>query len=321
MTTPTLTDRYVWAVLQCVPSRQRADLESELRALVADAIDASAGDERAALTELGDPNALGARYSDSPQYLIGPALFGPWRALVTRLLVILVPILSAVVLTSSLVSGSSISDAILDAAGTAWMVAIQLVFWFTLVVAIMDRTVGHPSGRSTAEGRAWSPNELPDLPDDGRMGVAELVFTVFFNVLVLAALVWVQWQPLIAIDGEAFALFDPALWSFWMPWFIAVLISEVLLTVARFLRGRWTWPLANVNATLGAAFALPVLYLWQNDLLLNPELVTKVSASAGSTWIGVTGTITAIVIVVIVAIDAIDGFRKARQATITSAGV
>ena len=62
-----LTDRYVWAVLRGVPAAQRADLEPEVRALVADAIEARTGEpapsgasaeaaERAALTELGDPD-------------------------------------------------------------------------------------------------------------------------------------------------------------------------------------------------------------------------------------------------------------------------
>ena len=142
---------------------------------------------------------------------------------------------------------------------------------------------------------------------------------MFFNVLVLAALVWVQLQPSIVIDGQAFALFDPSLWSFWLPWFIAVLIGEVLLTVARFLRGRWTLGFAVLNAALGAAFALPALYLWQNDLLLNPALVDAISVSTGSAWIGATGTITAIVIVVIVVFDAVDGFRKARRAETATA--
>ena len=38
-----LTDRYVYAVLQCVPGDQRADLDREIRALVADTTDAHGG--------------------------------------------------------------------------------------------------------------------------------------------------------------------------------------------------------------------------------------------------------------------------------------
>ena len=72
----TLADRYVWGVLRNVPESQRAELEPEIRALIADAVDArTAGTEatatvtasaetveRAALTELGDPEVLAARY-------------------------------------------------------------------------------------------------------------------------------------------------------------------------------------------------------------------------------------------------------------------
>ena len=34
----TLSDRYVWGVMRSIPERQRADLEPEIRALVADAV-------------------------------------------------------------------------------------------------------------------------------------------------------------------------------------------------------------------------------------------------------------------------------------------
>ena len=60
----TLTDRYVWGVLRAVPPAQRADLEPEIRAMVADAVEARvaagvvpAEAERAAVAELGDPSA------------------------------------------------------------------------------------------------------------------------------------------------------------------------------------------------------------------------------------------------------------------------
>ena len=83
----TLTDRYVWAVLRAVPSRQRDELEPEIRALVADAADAHADNaapdaaERAALVELGDPDALAARYTDATRFLIGPRLYPEWERL------------------------------------------------------------------------------------------------------------------------------------------------------------------------------------------------------------------------------------------------
>jgi len=312
-----LTDRYIAAVLAAVPGPQRAELEPEVRALVADAIDArpERGDlaaeaaERAALTELGDPALLAARYGDGPRYLIGPAVFPEWRRLVTLLLTILVPIIATVTVIASLVAGGTIGSAIVSGLGSSVMVALQSVFWITLVFAVIERTTGASLGP-----RAWSPESLPELPDGGRVSLAEIGATLVVNVLVIAGLLWVQLQPPITIEGSAYPLFDPALWSFWLPWILTVMVLETVFTVLLYVRGRWTWPFAVINAVLGAAFAIPAVYLLQNRLLFNPELVAAIEAQTPGGWLSITSLVTGIVVVVIVGWDAIDGFRKARRA-------
>jgi hypothetical protein len=319
-----LTDRYVWAVLRAVPSGQREELEPEIRALVADAIDARAGDasltgeaaERAALTELGDPGILAARYLDTPQYLIGPRLFPEWKRLLTLLLPIVVPIISIVVLAANLLSGSTVGQAIVSAMSTGFMVAVQTLFWFTLVFAIAERFGGQDAFR----GKGWSVDELPELPKDGRIGVAEAVSSVIANIVVVGAILWVMLWPPIVIDGTAYPLFDPALWSFWLPYFLVVTALEIVFTVGLYLRGRWTYALATVNAVLGAAFALPALWLLQAGTLFNPALVTAVEGEAGTTWVGVTSVVIGVSVAAIVAWDAIDGFRKAAAASRNTRG-
>lgn len=312
-----LSDRYVWAVLQAAPRGQRAELEPEIRTLVADTTAAHAGAgaddkeaERAALTELGDPTVLAARYTNQSLYLIGPRFYPAWRRLLGVLLPIVVPVIAIVVLAANLAAGSSVGQAIVAAGGAAFSVGVQTAFWFTIVFAIMERTT-RPDAASIG---TWSLDELPELPDDGRMGVGEFAATLVFQVVILGALLWVQLQPPIVIDGQSFTLFDPRLWSFWLPWFIVVLVGEIGLAIALFIRGRWTIPFAVANALLGVAFAIPAIYLIANDLLLDPALVAKISESAGSTWLGVTGTIVMVIIAVLTAWDAIDGFRKARRA-------
>src|SRR5262245_64492392 len=104
MTTTTLTDRYVDATLRRVPARQRPDIERELRASIADAVDdrlEAGGDpaeaEEAVLTDLGDPARLAAGYADRPLHLIGPAFFLDYTRLLRALLVTVVPAVAAVV--------------------------------------------------------------------------------------------------------------------------------------------------------------------------------------------------------------------------------
>jgi hypothetical protein len=320
-----LTDRYVWAVLRAVPAAQRADLDPEVRALVADAIEARNGEpaltadaaERAALTELGDPAALAARYADGPQYLIGPALFPEWKRLLTLLLPIVVPIVSAVVLTANLLSNAPVGQAITSAIGTGFTVTVQMVFWFTVVFALAERF----GGGDALRGNAWSIDDLPELPESGRLGIVDAISTVMANVFVAAGILWVQLLPPIVLDGQAFPLFDPSLWSFWLPYFLLVSLAEIVFTIALYLRGRWTLTYAGINAVLAAAFAIPALWLLQNDLLFNPALVEKVGTATDGTWLEVTGIVIGVTVVVVVATDAIDGFRKALRSERNTQGV
>jgi len=312
----TLSDRYVWAVLRAVPTDQRKDLEPEIRALVADTAESKAADgtltsdaaERAALTELGDPEVLAGRYVDRTVALIGPTVYPEWRRLLTMLLPIVVPIVAIVVAAANAVDGKPVGTIIANGLGAAFNVAVQTAFWFTLVFAILERSTPVRTGLPE---RTWSLEQLPQVPAPERLGIGEAVASVIANVLVTIALLWVMLAPPIVIDGEAYPLFDPALWSFWLPWFIAVAVAEIGFAVLLYLRGRWTYGLAAINAILGAAFAIPALYLLANDMAFNPALVEQLRTLTGGTWLGVMASITMIVIAVIVAWDAFDGFRKA----------
>ena len=306
-----LTDRYVHAVLRAVPGRQRADLEPDIRALVADTVDARDGHERTALAELGDPSLLAARYAEGPQHLIGPAVYGEWRHILTLLLPIIVPIIAAIVLAANLLGGSTVGEAIVAAMASAIGVGLQTVFWVTLVFAVIERVDAPGVGPK----RAWSVDDLPELPDDGRVGLVESGASFVFSVLVLVGLVWVQLQSPIVIDGQRFPLFDPALWSLWLPWFIVVMGAEIALVAAIYLRGRWTVASAIANAVLGLAFVGPALYLLQNDLLFDPVLVAKLTEIAGGAWLRPTTTIIGVVVALVVFWDAVDGFLKARRAS------
>ena len=317
-----LTDRYVWAVLRAVPQHQRAELEPEIRALVADAAEAHGGHapadaaERAALVELGDPDVLAARYTDTTRFLIGPHLYPEWERLLRLLLPIVVPIAGVAVGAVGWVSGKPVGEAIVSGLGVAFTVAVQLTFWFTLVFAIAERT-GSPVAPLT--GRPWSPDELPAVPAPDRMSLGEAIATIAFGLFVLVAIVWVQVASPIVIEGTAYPLFDPATFAWWLWYVLALTVAEIVFAAALYLRGRWTWGFAVVNAVLAAALAVPAVYLIQQNLLLNDELVAAVDAQTTGDWFSTTMAITVLVLVLVTVVDAVDGFRKAwrssRQAT------
>ena len=322
----TLTDRYVWGVLRSVPEAQRPDLEPEIRAMIADAVEArSAGSaetdavvERAVLTELGDPEVLAARYTDRSLYLIGPAFFLVWKRMLLTLLPVVVPIVALVGMAAKSFAGdASIGDVVAAGITAAVGVAIQLVFWFTLVFAVLERT----ADRSWDVGTQWTPDKLPALPSRGRPSLAELALSASGLVFAAVFIVWQQVAAPIAVGGQSYPVFDPALWSFWLPWFLVVIGLELVFTGLLYRAGHWTWPFAIVNAVLAAAFAIPALWLIQTDRLWNPAAVDALATVGFGDAIAPISVIIGVSIAVISVWDAVDGFlkasRSARQAAAT----
>ncbi|HEX5828161.1 MAG TPA: hypothetical protein VFY23_11605 [Candidatus Limnocylindrales bacterium] len=324
----TLTERYVQAVLRAMPAGQRADLEPEIRALVADAVDAQPDApspelaERAALTELGDPDALAGRYVDRTRYLIGPRLYPDWLRVLGLVVPLVATIVTIVVGAATWLDGQNTGQVIMSAFSAGLSSAVQSGFWITVVFAILERTEGR---EALGPSRPWTPDDLPAAPATERMGIGDAVGSIVANVFVIGALVWLQVASPIVIDGVRYPLFDPALWSFWLPYFIVVAGLEIAFAIVLYLRGRWTWAMAVVNAALNLAFAVPALQLLQQQMLFNPELVAQLEETTGGAWFGPTGTIVAIAVIAIVAVDVIDGFRKAwhneRMATGTQAAL
>ena len=238
----TLTDRYVWGVLRAVPTAQRTDLEPEIRALVADAVEARiaagvvpAEAERAAIAELGDPERLAAQYTDKTLFLIGPRYFPDWKRLLTLLLSIVVPIVAIATMGASYLAGQEIWEIVASGLGTAFMVGVNLAFWITVVFAVMER-------REIAdldEELAWTPDKLPEPPAAAATEtLAGIAFSIAALVIAAIALVWQQTAMPITIDGASYPLFNPDLWSFWLPWFLVVLGLQIVFHLALYLRGR-----------------------------------------------------------------------------------
>jgi hypothetical protein len=228
-----------------------------------------------------------------------------------------VPIVGAIVAivsgAAAWLSGDSVGQVIVGAAGSAFVAGIQALFWITVVFAIAERTGGADAFGTT--GEPWTPDRLPEVPARERLGLGEAIASVVANVIVIGALVWLQAASPIVIEGVRYPLFDPALWSFWMPYFIVVAGIEILFAVALYLRGRWTWLMAIANAVLNAAFAIPALWLLREGLLFNPELIAELERLTGGLWFNTTAVIIGIVIVIVIAIDTLDGFRKAWHNT------
>ena len=320
MTSP-LTDRYVTATVRDLDDEQRAEVERELRTTIEDMIDGrlEAGAtsrpeaERSVLAELGDPVRLAAGYSGRPLYLIGPRVYPQWRRVMTVLLSTLVPLVTAVNLVVRLfvddVATEGIGPAVVAALWVGFMVAVNVVFWVTVVFALAERgKVG------TGVELEWDPDQLPD--DDGteRVGLGETVATVGFLAAAGLALVWQQTSSPVTSGSDPVPVLDPALWSGALPWLLVVLAAQAAVAVAVYRRGAWSRGLAVANVALDLAFAVPVLVLlWAHDLF-NPAFVAVLVEGGWADAERDLTVSTAISVVVVLVWSVVETLRHLRRA-------
>ena len=180
---------------------------------------------------------------------------------------------------------------------------LGFVAGFTLVFVIAERTTGKPGPEF-----AWSPDRLPDVPTYGRLTPLELALSVAGLVFAAVFIVWQQVASPVTIAGVTYPMFDPALWSFWLPYFLVLIALEMLFAIAVYAWG-WTWWLAIANLVLNVAFTVPALWLFATGQLINPEFLEVIGWPWGEAS-AVTTTVLVVVFVGVAIWDVVDGVIK-----------
>jgi hypothetical protein len=315
----TLTDRYVWAAARSVQEAQRTELERELRERIGDETDALVESglspidaERAALIELGDPVALAAGYVDRPLQLIGPRYYLAWWRLLKLLLIIVLPFAALGIAISQAVNGTPPGGIVGATIATTLSVAVHIGFWTTLVFAVLERTPA-PAGRRGIDA-PWTLDMLPALPEPAKASrLGELIASVVMLVVFAGVIVLQQFGVPWVDELQSVPVLDPALWSFWLPYFLGLIVLEILFAFALYAWG-WNWWLAGANLVLNVAFAVPALWLFLTGQLLNPAALEAMDWPWGESG----PIIVAIIVVVVIAAsawDVIDGGIKTWRAT------
>ncbi|MEU5960807.1 permease prefix domain 1-containing protein [Micromonospora parva] len=312
----TLTDRYLAATLRSVPAQRRDEIATELRASIEDMIegrtdggqDATTA-EREVLTELGNPDVLAARYADRRLQLIGPTYYLVWLRLLKLLLSFIPALVGTIVAIVEAAEGKGFG-AIGPGLVVALQVAVQIAFWLTLTFAIIERS------QTAVNLPDWTVDQLPDAPVHRGIPLADTIASVVMLVATIAYLPIQHFQSWVrGTDGENIAILDPALWSFWLPALIVVLIASVIFEIVKYRIGRWTWRLFGTKVLLNLAFSVPLVWLALSDRLLNPALAERLSWLADADNRNVLGAAIAVGAAVVVVWDLIDTAIKTRRQT------
>ncbi|MET7671029.1 permease prefix domain 1-containing protein [Micromonospora luteifusca] len=312
----TLTDRYLAATLRSVPAPRREEIANELRASIDDMIEGRTSDganptaaEREVLTELGNPDLLAAQYADRRLQLIGPTYYLVWLRLL-KLLLSFIPAIAGTAVTVVEAAQGKGFGAIGTGVVVVLHVAVHICFWLTLVFAIIERS------QTTVDLPEWNLDQLPDAPVRRGIPLADTIASVVTIVVTIAYLPFQHYESWVHdTDGDNLPILDPALWSFWLPALIVVLVATAIFEVVKYRIGRWTWPLFGVKALLNVAFAVPLMWLALSDRLLNPALAERLSWLANADNRDTLGAAIALGAAVIMVWDLIDTATKTRRQT------
>lgn len=301
-----LAGRYVHAVSRRLPADTRDDVAQELRATIADMAEARGGDPReavhATLVELGDPARLAREYRGRPRMLIGPDYFDTYLAVLKPVLATALPVLFAIQLLAGWWGDDSPSSAAVigGAVASTFQIGVQIVFWTTLVFAVIERS-GQPAPE--AEPPEWSPDDLPPAPgmgSDRTITVGEFVWGVVVAALIPIGLLVQRVRSPFLIDGERIPLFHPDLWSVWFPALFVLVAVMIGVEVWKFRVGRWTLPLVVANVATNLVFLAYVAALFGTQDVWNPGYVAALDDQTGFVLDGsaVEPTVVAVIAVV-----------------------
>lgn len=314
-----LTERYVWAAVRTAPGDQREELALEIRERIGDAVQArvEAGEEpgaaeHAALAELGDPERLAAGYVDRPLYLIGPRHYLDWLRLLKVLYLVVLPIVLAGLAAGALIGGDGVGGLFATVIGGGLTVAVHLAFWTTLVFVLVDRAERKDDVTGSTTPGPWRPEQLPALPGPRSQSRTDLVTSVVWQLVLGAAWLWLagSWFLTGRLQGQS--LFDTDRWRPWLPWFLAIVVAEIVFEFVLYRRG-WSWPMAAVNALLQLALAVPLVTLLLTGLL-DQAFFDRADWPEGGGSDGPVAVVAWVTIVAVAASDIVMGCVKTYRA-------
>lgn len=320
-----LIDRYIAEVGRHLPEKDRSDIEAEIRSMIEDTLDerghhVKSADEKViaeTLERLGDPKLLAFQYAPPKRYLIGPDWYEGYLKVLQRVLFTALPIYAIVTFVLIITRDPlDFLNAFGEAAGGAFNVGTQILFWVTLVFILLERSGEKPDGLPSSRSRAWTIADLPELPRKRQISIAESLMNI---VTLLFVLIWVLFPVVrdwLQGDGTTVPFLHPNLRNFWLPVFFILMGLTLIHELFQLKIGNWTPALTVTNVILGVISIIYIAALVITQDVINPAFLDMLAGRGAPelrevvTW---TIDISAAVIAGIYVWDIIHSIRMARQ--------
>lgn len=327
-------DRYVNAVAERLPEKNREDIKKELYANIEDMLpeNPSEDDIRKALEKLGDPVKLANEYNGTKRYLIGPDIYDQYIS-VLKLVTGIVAIVLVVVAIFGAAVNPPISEGLPEMLTDILSKTISAVFegvfqgflWVTIVFVIIERT-GVNEGKIPFIKKKWSIDDLPEISaaNGRKISRVETIFGMFFTMLFL---IIIYFQPEIigiySTSNNGLTLVEPLLVAerlqFYLPLVLITAFISISIQIWKFISMKWSLPLAIANTVSNLAVCILFIVMIGDASLFNGNFIpgfadlTKFPLSKlNDSWY--LSTRVFIVIFILISLwDSISGFIKSKK--------
>jgi hypothetical protein len=246
-----MIDRYVHEVGRHLPSKNREDIQMELRSLLQDMLEEQTAETDSEpstksvaeiLREFGKPEDIAARYRPE-QVLIGAQLFPIYKLVITIVLTI-VAVVHLVGVLYVLLQGETagLGQTLLNSLFSFGQFAFINLGLITVVFAIVERVEGGELEIETKKATDWDPYQLPPVKDPDRIDRFEMIVGIIFAALFIVAFnFFFEVIGFIDFTGEDRGVIPLLAGEFrqHVPWLTASWILDALLKLFVLAQGRW----------------------------------------------------------------------------------
>lgn len=284
------------------------------------------------LTELGSPSKLANEYNSQKRYLIGPAYFDSYISMLKLVISIVIAVVSSVTVLiwfidspSNWYETSNMIKLFEELLSSVISGGLQAALWVTVSFIVVERS-GVESGNIPFIKKKWTPDDLPKTTSDENLKISrgESIFSIVMTIL-FTAIFYLRPQ-LLAIyyvgendTMEMTSLFNINQLSIYANIIIVFALVHIVLFIWKYIRGRWSYPLAIFHSIYNFAVCLLVLAMFLDNNLISNEFVStiakfsKETSQTVSNWIHMTKWSFVFVLIAITIWDIISVFYKLNK--------
>ncbi len=282
--------RYIQAVIDFLPARQREEVRKEVDLLICDLMDQKLDQGLSTedaivqtLSELGSPAALAERYKEKQSFLIGPALFDLYKIVLQIVMVCTLIGVSIGLALKYMLDTDAMPAAAAGYLGAIFSAIIQSFAWVTIVFAIMEyANIDTKSWQSS--NKEWTPDKLPpvthkSLKIHAAGPIIAIIFLVLFTILATSSYQYLG----ILVKSEtnwswqAVSFFNEAQFKSYLPMIWIVSLFGLLIECMKLLTKKWTPLVIILQGALTIAASIAACVIFSDSLVWNQQFISELA--------------------------------------------